>query len=94
MAAEFEFDWDEANVGHLSRHGVEPREFEEVILGGPLNLDYQTETGEDRGKSLGATPAGRVLIAIWAVRQSKIRAITAYPANRRYRDLYRKLQGA
>ena len=31
MAAEFEFDWDEANVLHLKRHDIDPREFEEVI---------------------------------------------------------------
>jgi hypothetical protein len=29
---EIEFDWDEANIGHLARHSVLPGEAEQVIL--------------------------------------------------------------
>jgi len=29
---EIEFDWDEANIGHVARHSVLPEEAEQVIL--------------------------------------------------------------
>jgi predicted DNA binding CopG/RHH family protein len=41
----------------VSRH-----EFEEVLCGEPLDLDYQVKNGEERYKALGATQRGRVLI--------------------------------
>ena len=31
MGPEIEFDWDEANIGHLARHSVLPEEAEQVI---------------------------------------------------------------
>lgn len=35
---EVEFDWDEANVGHVARHSVLPNEAEQVILNDPADL--------------------------------------------------------
>ena len=35
---EIEFDWDEANIGHLARHSVLPEEAEQVILKNPMDL--------------------------------------------------------
>ncbi len=85
-----EFQWDAGNVRHLKRHKVTPEEFQEVILNQPLDLEYETEQGEDRFKSLGITNGGRVLIAVWTIRQGRIRAITAYPAGKRQRELFGK----
>jgi len=53
-----------------------------------VDLEFQTESGEERYKSLGATRRGRVLIVVWTLRLGKIRAITAYPAARAYESLY------
>jgi uncharacterized DUF497 family protein len=88
VADGIEFDWDEANIHHLETHGVSPGEFEQLIAGEPLDMEYQVEHGEERYKSLGRTDAGRVLIAVWTIRHRRIRAITAYPVNRKYQRLY------
>jgi hypothetical protein len=37
-----EFDWDAQNTLHLTRHRVTPKEFEELIAGEPVYLEYQT----------------------------------------------------
>ena len=87
------FDWDEQNIRHLRRHRVAPHEFEEVLFNDPLDLEYQTESGEARYKSLGATNKGRVLVAVWTVRESRIRAVTSYPASRALRRLYEEAEG-
>jgi len=92
VAVGVEFDWDEANIRHLRRHRITAKEFEEVILNEPLDLEFQTENGEPRYKSLGATNGGRVLIAVWTVREGRIRAVTAYGAARVYQELYVRLR--
>lgn len=89
-----QFDWDAGNVGHLRRHRVAPEEFEELLLNETLELEYETETGEERYKSLGSTRKGRVLIAVWTVRGGRIRAITAYPAAKRQQRLWLLHRGA
>ena len=33
---ELEFDWDEANIGHMARHSVIPEEAEQVIFNDPV----------------------------------------------------------
>jgi uncharacterized DUF497 family protein len=86
-----EFDWDDANIRHLRRHRISPLEFEQVLLNGPLDLDYQTEGGEDQFKSLGLTDRGRAVVAVWTIRDFRIRAVTAYPATRQMRLLYQQL---
>jgi uncharacterized DUF497 family protein len=83
-----EFDWDAENTRHLKRHRVTPDEFEELMTGDPVYLEYQARSHEERYKVLGVTKAGRVLIGIWTPREGKVRAVTAYAASRAYRDLY------
>jgi len=88
-----EFDWDAENAKHLKRHGVTPEEFEELMTGEPMYLEYQVGSQEERYKVLGATKAGRVLIAVWTPREGKIRAVTAYRAGRIYQKLYWESRG-
>jgi uncharacterized DUF497 family protein len=88
VAGGVEFDWDAHNIKHLARHEVTTAEFEELIAGDSLYLEYAVENGEDRFKVLGATARGRVLIAVWTPRDGKIRAITAYAAGRGHQKLY------
>ena len=85
-----EFDWDADNLRHLKRHRVSPQEFEDLMHGDPLYLEYEAENDEERYKVPGATRAGRVLIAVWTPREGKVRAVTAYRAGRIYQELYRK----
>ena len=88
-----EFDWDEVNVAHLKRHRVAPSEFEEVILAEPLELDLQTEGGEERYKALGITRNGRILVVVWTPRRGRVRAVTAYPASRPLRAIFSRYWG-
>lgn len=93
MESELQFEWDDANTGYLRRHRVSRDEFEELLQNEPLDLEYETETGEERYKSLGATLRGRILVAVWTVRRGRVRAITAYPAAKRFRALYLQHRG-
>ena len=91
MEGGIEFDWDTENTRHLRRHRVTPDEFEELMDSDPAYLEYQARNDEERYKVLGATKAGRVLIAIWTPRDGKVRAVTAYRAGRVYEKLYGRL---
>lgn len=88
MTQRVEFQWDAGNLRHLKRHRVSPEEFEQVILNEPLDLEYETEEGEGRFKSLGVTNSGRILVVVWTARSGRVRAITAYPAAKQYRELF------
>jgi uncharacterized DUF497 family protein len=88
-----EFDWDDDNTRHLKRHRVTLSEFEEVVTNDPVYLEYQSETGEERYKAIGSTSAGKILVAIWAPREGKVRAITAYRASRTLQSVYREARG-
>ncbi len=57
------FDWDAANTRHLERHRVTRDDFETLICGDPVYLEYDMPTDEERYKVLGATRDGRILIA-------------------------------
>jgi len=83
-----EFDWDAENTQHLKRHRVTPDEFEELMTGDPVYLEYQAENDEARYKVLGATKAGRILIGIWTAREGRVRAVTAYGVGRLFQELY------
>jgi hypothetical protein len=56
---EIEFDWDEANVGHLARHSVLPEEAEQVIHNNPVDLGMEIIEREERYLNLGATLSSR-----------------------------------
>jgi hypothetical protein len=43
---EIDFDWDEANIGHMARHSVLPEEAEQVILNDPVDLGMEIVGGE------------------------------------------------
>src|SRR5258706_4237187 len=88
VAEDLDFDWDRHNRSHIASHDVSTREFEEVIASDPFDLEYETESGEERYKSLGVTRRGRVLMVVWTLRLGKIRAITAYPAGKANEKLY------
>ena len=93
MNGGIEFYWGAENMRHLKRHRVTPDEFEELITGDPVYLEYQARNEEERYKVLGATKAGRILIAFWTPRGGKVRAVTAYVASRLFQELYRESRG-
>ena len=82
------FDWDNGNLGHLARHEVGSAEAEQVISNRPIDLESHLLNGEERVAQVGETDAGRILVVVSAIRDSKIRVITGWPANQRFRRYF------
>ncbi len=91
----FRFDWDDANRGHIARHGVTPDETEEAFNGDTLQLAAYVLYGEQRYEDLGITDSGRILFLVTTVRGGSIRPITAFDATRnqklKFLDFHRSL---
>jgi uncharacterized DUF497 family protein len=85
---EVDFDWDEANIGHVARHRVLPEEAEQVILNSPLDLGMESPEGEERNASLGATARGRVLLVVTTWRGERVRVVTAFEPIKRLVQFY------
>jgi uncharacterized DUF497 family protein len=81
VANGIEFAWDDENTKHLAAHKVTPSEFEQAMSNDPLDLDYELIDNEERYRSVGLTNGGRFLLAVWTVRNGKVRAVTAFPAS-------------
>ena len=81
------FDWDEQNIDHIARHGVNPEEVEETCYNRPLIL---------KGKQLrylvyGQTDDGRYLLVVSAYLGKGIfRILTARDMAEAERRLYQR----
>ena len=82
------FDWDQANINHIARHGITPEEAEQVVLNDPIDLTMQLSDGEERTPQVGETDAGRLLVVVTTWREELIRVVTAFPAKSAFRKLY------
>lgn len=81
------FDWDQQNIDHVARHGVEPGEVEAACRGAALVLRGR----EARYLAYGQTAAGRYLLIVFRVLdQGRIRIITARDMTERERRMYRE----
>jgi uncharacterized DUF497 family protein len=58
------FDWDEANIAHIAKHGVTPEEAEEAVTSSPIDLQYQVRNGELRVVQIGETLRGKLLMVV------------------------------
>ncbi len=87
------FDWDAGNISHIAKHDVTTVEAEQVVLGATVMLDVEERNGEDRHTELGQTAAGRLLLVVWTGRLGKVRVVTAFPANRKWRAVWQRLSG-
>jgi uncharacterized protein len=85
---EVEFDWDEANIGHLARHSVLPEEAEQVILNDPVDAGMEIVEGEERYLNLGATAQSRVLLVVTTWREDRVRVVTAFEPIKRLIHFY------
>lgn len=84
-----EFDWDAANVDHITRHGVTVEECEEAYQNGPMVIEHQRRKHERRRLCLGEATKGRLLTFVVTERKGKIRFVTAFPMPPRQREIYR-----
>jgi uncharacterized DUF497 family protein len=53
---------DEANIGHVIRHGVSPGEVQEIFANDPMDFSAEVVNGEERYSGVGHTNRLRVLI--------------------------------
>ncbi len=87
------FDWDDANIDHIARHGLEPYEVEEALLDPDLlTVTAHKATTERRFAIIGASEAGRILFVVYTLRGDDIRPVTAREANATQKRRYRKEQ--
>ena len=85
------FFWDDANLEHVARHGLDEFEVEEALLD-PKGLDVPASNrgGERRFGFVGATASGRILFVIFTERGGDLRVVTAYDANAGQKRRYRR----
>jgi len=87
------FEWDEGNSDkNWIRHRVSKSECEEVFFNLPLLLadDTSHSQREKRYYVLGQTNAGRLLFIAFAIRDDRIRVISARDMSHRERETYAK----
>ena len=85
------FDWDEHNTDkNRNKHGVEPGECEEVFFNQPLLVvgDAGHSLVEVRYHALGKSDAGRWLLVVFTLRDTKFRVISARDMSRKERAVY------
>jgi uncharacterized DUF497 family protein len=82
------FDWDDENRTHIAVHQVSCSEAEQVIYNEPFDLEFQTESGEERFAQIGETNAGRILVIISTWRGTKIRVVTAFDASKAMKTMF------
>jgi uncharacterized protein len=82
------FDWDGANIDHITKHEITPEEAEEVILGDPLDVGFDVVNGEERWSYLGETKEARILRVLITMRGEKIRVLTAFEPSRYQRNFF------
>jgi hypothetical protein len=81
------FDWEDENIAHIVRHGVEPEEAEEVFFDQPL----VRRNRDGRYIALGQSWAGRYLAVVFELRPGNVvRIVTARPMTKAERRLYRR----
>lgn len=85
-----DFDWDEANIAHISRHNVAPEEAEDVFFDehNVIDEDIKHSGFEKRFLIIGKTQNGRLLYQIFTRRRNKIRIISSRDINKRELALY------
>ncbi|WP_399538547.1 BrnT family toxin [uncultured Paenibacillus sp.] len=80
--------WDDYNIDHIGRHGVDPDEAEEAFWDED-RLPFDAHSGH-RG-IIGATDAGRRLVVIFVKKDgARIRVITARNATEDEKRVYNK----
>lgn len=81
-------DWDDDTILHIAKHGVEPKEVEEVCFeGAPFILKAR----DNRYFALGQTRGRRYLTVVFEyLWQNKVKIITARAMSESERKLYRR----
>jgi uncharacterized protein len=85
------FDWDDGNVEHIARHGLDPDDVEEALLDPRrIGAPARNSEGERRWAVLGATISGRIVLVVFTRGVGLVRVITAHDAVAAQRRRHRK----
>ncbi|OGM14189.1 hypothetical protein A3D84_03765 [Candidatus Woesebacteria bacterium RIFCSPHIGHO2_02_FULL_42_20] len=89
------FEWDEGNLEHINKHGVNFKECEQVFVNRLILIkkDKKHSVNESRFRALGYTNNGRNLFIAFTVRAKKIRVISARDQNRKEKFVLKKIGG-
>ncbi len=85
------FDWDEGNLKkNIKKHNVGMQEAEQIFFNEPLILSDTNlrSSSEKRYKALGRTNNNRKLLAIFTLRNNKLRIISVRDMSRKERKEY------
>ena len=85
------FDWDKFNLSkNREKHNVKNTECEEMFFNAPLLINYDEKHSdiEVRYFALGVTNSGRMLFAVFTIREKKIRIISTRDMNKNERKIY------
>ena len=86
---DYEFRWNEWNVGHVAEHGVHPDEAEHVV--NFASPPYPEKIGGGKYRVRGQTPSGRYLQVIYIFSpKGVIFVIHAMPLSPRDKRQYRR----
>jgi uncharacterized DUF497 family protein len=88
------FDWDEGNLSkNFKKHGVSIQEAEQIFSNKPLLVFNALHSpSEERYKALGRSNENRKLLAIFTVRNSKLRVISIRDMSRKERREYENVK--
>ena len=85
------FDWDDKNIEHIARHGIEYWEVEEALGDADiLAISAYNRGTEKREGIIGMTEDSRILVVIYTMRGAELRPVTARDANKTEKKRYRK----
>ena len=83
-----EFEWDDDNIDHISRHNVAPDEVEDVALD---DEPWIKNGRKGRRLMLGYTAAGRYLFTVYVIKYKGIaRVITSMHMDEKTKKLYKR----
>jgi uncharacterized protein len=86
-----EFDWDEANLEHIAKHGFDDYECEEVFFDPQItSTPAYNLKGENRQAVIGKTDGGRIAFIVYTIRNQKVRVISARNADDSEKRTYRR----
>ena len=85
------FDWDDGNLfKNWEKHCVTRLEAEQMFFNEPLIVNYDGKHSqmEPRWYALGRTDSQRLLMAVFTIRQNRIRIISIRDMSRKERKIY------
>lgn len=91
----FEFEWDKGNESKsATKHKISIEDVEAVFRSGlalPLGVQITPPVNEQRLGLVGPSLTGRLLQVAFVLREGRVRAISARPANKKERKQYEEV---